>query len=41
MIIETDANDNASDFTVNNLMDKLKHLIKEKQEFFLTKENQM
>ena len=41
MVLETEANDNTSNFTVNDLILKLKILIKEKQEFFLTKENQM
>ncbi len=41
MEIETDANDDTTNFTVNHLIMKLKNLIKEKQEFFLTKENQM
>ena len=41
MVLETEANDNTSNFTVNDLILKLKTLIKEKQEFFLTKENQM
>jgi hypothetical protein len=41
MVIETDDNDETSNFTVNHLIMKLKNSIKEKQEFFLTKENQM
>lgn len=41
MVIETDENDDISNYTVNNLIMKLKSLIKEKQEFFLTKEDQM
>ena len=36
--IETDEKDNTSNFTINNLINKLKDMIKEKQEFFLTKE---
>lgn len=41
MDIETDSDDDVSNFTVNHLIMKLKNLIKEKHEFFLTKENQM
>lgn len=41
MTIETNENDDISNYTVNNLILKLKSLIKEKHEFFLTKEDQM
>ncbi len=41
MDIETESDDDIINFTVNHLIIKLKKLIKERHEFFLTKEDQM